>query len=92
MMTNSSNGNRSKVCKDLDGILPIRREAWKLQEPLPSTTRNQLVPIIESGFSAHEQSQHSHFENLQQRGTYPVIAPVIWFYPFCQRCQSFKYH
>lgn len=50
-MSDRSNRNLSPDCKDLDGILPIRKQAWKLQEPLPSTSGNQLPTNFEASFS-----------------------------------------
>lgn len=40
-------GNLQAQCKDQDGILPIRREAWELIAPMPSTTGTQSsIPAV----------------------------------------------
>lgn len=85
MMTNSINENVLAQCKDPDGILLIRREAWELQQALPSTSKNQAVPNRNTGHSPH-----AHSWPLPQAGVPTFMAPIIWFYPYCPRCQSFS--
>ncbi|PIC96811.1 hypothetical protein CSV69_04650 [Sporosarcina sp. P26b] len=82
-MTNSTNEHVLAQCKDPDGISPIRREAWELQQALPSTSKNQAIPNSNAG-----PSPHAYSWPLPQAGVPTFMAPVIWFYPYCPRCYS----
>lgn len=112
-MTDSNHKNLRTECKDIDGISPIRWEAWKLQQPLPTTSGHQqktggypfqhqnippLPPVQHQpgnnfgsmyGISPPAQSHHTHFGNVQHGGNHPVMVPIYWYYPCCQRCQQF---
>lgn len=77
-MRDTNSGSLSTDCKDQDGILPIRKEAWKLQEPLPSTAGNQLTTNFGASSSTSKVpgSKQKIEEHPFQSQNMPAVPPI----------------
>ena len=76
-MVKNTTGNPGTQCRDQDGILPIRREAWKLIAPMPSTTGSQSIANVGTTISTPSQPSNPSNPPVPSGTPLPSTRPVI---------------